>query len=106
MKKTVMILILIILIFCLASCSAKPQDNKIDQINTDKTSLLKAVIAHFEKNVGAEVRESIVSSDGLVALLVESDSERRQKEYGCKNSYRFYFLRKNCIKLPHIRSFP
>ena len=81
MKKTVMVFVLMILIFCLASCSAKPQDNKIDQINTDKTSLLKAVIAHFEKNDGAEVRESIVSSDGLVALLVESDSERRQEEY-------------------------
>ncbi|MBR4080010.1 MAG: hypothetical protein IKK29_07335 [Christensenellaceae bacterium] len=81
MKKTIMIFVLMILIFCLASCSAKPQDNKIDQINTDKTSQIKAAIAAFEKNVGGEVRETVVSSDGLVALLVESDSERRQKEY-------------------------
>ena len=81
MKKPVVIFMLIILIFCLASCSARPQDNKIDPINTDRTSLLNTVIAHFEKIVGAEVRESVVSSDGLVALLVESDSERRQEEY-------------------------
>lgn len=77
MKKTALIFALI-LVICFAACSAEAKDREINRINTDKVSRIKNAIAACEKN-GNTVQESVLSSDGLVALLAEA--EDAESEY-------------------------